>query len=187
MEGYRLSIGALFDARQKVQASIKDQMGKYADHMVKTENQASEIDLISMVKGSVPTQYSYAANLEQSTSMDPPPTDRQVVPQAQERGRTRSRSRSRRRGRSSSRPAKRRNYQPERDYGFDRQPQQNFNPPRGQAAGGNSYSGQGARPKTQDRPNQNQGYRNDRDNLDPRFFTPELIQKIAEAYDGLHK
>ena len=115
------------------------------------------------------------------------PTDRQVVPQAQERGRTRSRSRSRRRGRSSSRPAKRRNYQPERDYGFDRQPQQNFNPPRGQAAGGNSYSGQAARPKTHDRPNQNQGYRNDRDNLDPRFFTPELIQKIAEAYDGLHK
>ena len=74
VEGYRLSIGALFDARQKVQASIKDQMGKYADHMVKTENQASEKDLISMVKGSVPTQYSYAANLEQPTSMDPPRT-----------------------------------------------------------------------------------------------------------------
>ena len=187
-QGYRLAVGALFDSRRKVQVKIKEQLGKYSDQLVKQENQVSDKDLCSMVRGIIPQKYSYAAAMELANPMDPPPpADRQGEPRPpQERGRARSRSRSRRRGRSSSRPAKRRNFQQEeRDYGFDKQPQQN-NPQRGPANGGNYNSGQGARPKT-DRPYQNQGTRMDQDSMDPRFFTPDLIRKIAEAYDGLHK
>ena len=183
-DSYRLSIGALFDARRKVQSSIKEQMDKYVIHLSEKENQVSDKEIVSMVRGLVPKKYSYATNMELPTSMDPPPADRQVDNKpVQERGRARSRSRSRRRGRSSSRPAKRRNYQqqeqPDRDYGFgNRQQQQYNNPPRPQMGGG-------ARPKERPQPEYNQ--RMDTGGMDPSFFTPELIKKIAEAYDGLHK
>ena len=194
-EGYRLSVGALFDARLKVQMSIKEQLTKYKQNLAQPENQATDKELASMVRGIIPKKYGYNNAVELPNQMEPPQTvDRQneARPQ-QERSRGRSRSRSRRRGRSSSRPAKRGNFNQDRDYGFGngppQQPQhqhtnQNY-PPRGQAPGGYPWGGQGARPKQYQQ--QQQQPRGDTGALDPNLFTPDLIRKIAEAYDGLHK
>ena len=194
-EGYRLSVGALFDARLKVQMDIKEQMGKYIQHLAMSENQVPDKDLISTVRGLVPKKYNTINAMELPTAMDPPSVDRQSEARPiQERSRARSRSRSRRRGRSSSRPAKRRNFQQDQDYGFGRQQQQqqqqppnnnNYNnyPQRQPPQGSNSYNNQGARPK---QPQQGPP-KMAMEGVDPRLFTPDLIRKIAEAYDGLHK
>ena len=217
-EGYRLSVGALFDARLKVQMDIKEQMGKYIQHLAISENQVPDKDLISTVRGLVPKKYNTINAMELPTAMDPPSVDRQSEARPiQERSRARSRSRSRRRGRSSSRPAKRRNFQQDQDYGFGRQQQEprpakrrnfqqdqdygfgrqqqeqqqqppnnnNYNnyPQRQPPQGSNSYNNQGARPK---QPQQGPP-RMAMEGVDPRLFTPDLIRKIAEAYDGLHK
>ena len=125
-EGYRLSIGALFDARLKTQIDVKDQMAKYSQNLAKSENQVTDKELVSMVRGKVPVKYSYINVMSLAPSeQDLPAADRQPGGQPnQERGRARSRSRSRRRGRSSSRPAKRRNSQQDQDWGFGGQQQQ---------------------------------------------------------------
>ena len=208
-EGYKKSVGALFDSRIKVQHDMRDQMQKYIDHLTVNENQVSKKELASLVRGKVPANHSFNTNVALSTEPDDQPDqpvgDRRIVIK---RDRSRSRGRSTtRKGRSRSRNDNQRrpfnnnngynqnprdNYQPQRDY-YNRDYDQPYNRPRQQQQ--DSYQDGGRqrqggwqnqappRPRYQDEPHQ----RMETNQMHPSYFTPDIIRRIAEAYDGLHQ
>ena len=50
-------MGALCDARVKVQQELKEQMIKHTDSLRQSENRVSKKELISMVRGTIPQKY----------------------------------------------------------------------------------------------------------------------------------
>ena len=206
--GYKKSVGALYDARVKVQQELKEQMIKHTDSLRQSENRVSKKELILMVRGTIPQKYCHNTDMaipgkEALEEPDQPVGDRRVVVVQRGRDRSRSRSRSRKRGRSQG-PEKRGNYQdPPRNRYYDnynRQPRSNYND------GYDNYPRQQENYPRQDNYQRQEGHCNDwydqhnrprynegghramdTDNINPGVFTPDIIKRIAEAYDGLHQ
>ena len=207
--GYKKSIGALFDARTKVQHELKEQMYQYIEGLRPTESQVSSKELTSMVRGKIPQKYSHNNTIALSSNdvneqpIEPVGSDRRVVVinRNDQNDRGRSRSRSRRRGRSNSRPPpKRRQYQDNGYYedNYNRQPrpgndnynyknarpQDNYMRQQDNRDRRNNWQEQPPRPRY---PPQDNQYMPPDNHFNPGVFTPDLIQRIAEAYDGLHQ
>ena len=209
--GYKDAIGAIFDARLRVQIEVREQMTKQRNKLADSANQVSEKDLTSMVKGVVPTRYAYAdvrninrddhgVTSESSDTQD----DREDNPRGRKRSQSRdrrSRSRSRpRKVRSRGRPQTRGNDRGRRGYGYgynnnyDRD-QHNYQ----MEANRDNRNFGGARPRQQnwyynERPRQ-ASYppptaaigRPGEPQDDSRYLTPDVIQRIAQAYGNLQK
>ena len=211
-QGYKQSVGALFDARTKVQQELKEQMEKYTANLMLPGNQVSKKELTSMVRGKIPEKYSHNTSMaipgnEAPEEPEQPVGDQRIVVMDRGRDRSRSRSRSRRRGRSNQRPTQRRNFQepprnryndsynrpqrPNYNEGYDQYPRQQDNYQRQQD---NYPRRDGYRNRNNDwqqpnrAPYQDGGPRAmDTDQINPGVFTPDIIKRIAEAYDGLHQ
>ena len=210
-EGYKTAVGALFDARLRVQTDVREQMFKYKTALGDPANQVSDKDLTSIVNGKVPAKYSYVGVMSTPQDELPPPPqgESQSDTDSESRSRGRKRSKSRERGgRSNSRARKMRgrgrpqfrgqnrggyggynnnyryqNYERDDRYynggydrGYDRDRQQEDRP---RANQNNWYY-----PEPPARPQDRKELSNP---VDPRYFTPEVIQKIAQAYGDLQK
>ena len=184
-------------------------MYQYIDGLRPLESQVSSKELTSMVRGKIPQKYSHNNTIALSSNdvneppIEPVGPDRRVVVvnRNDQNDRGRSRSRSRRRGRSNSRPPpKRRQYQDNGYYEdqYNRQPrpgndnynyknahpQDNYMRQQDNRDRRNNWQEQPPRPRY---PPQDNQYMPPDNSFNPGVFTPDLIQRIAEAYDGLHQ
>ena len=215
VEDYKKVAGALFDARRRVRSEVENQMIK--QHKELATQQVPDKEIASKVRGLIPRKYSYADAVRQNSGENQgakPDTNNRGRSRSRSRNRNanqRGRSQSRQRGAnqfrqptgpSNSRGDPPRNKNTNYNGARPKTTNQRSTNQRSSGPGFSSDPGRSSWPLSDTNPEPLDWNENpplptrpkppppDYSKLtgvNPRFFTPDVVKRIAEAYDGLNK